>query len=88
MAWHLEKTSREFVLTQGVQETPQNVHLYASLAKNNILATPPRLERGTCGLEDRCTIQLCYGAAKAVRKTVRREQLSAFPILFQHHITA
>ena len=54
--------------------------------KSIYLATPPRLERGTCGLEDRCTIQLCYGAAKAVQKTARSEQLYAFPVTFQYPV--
>ena len=38
---------------------PESLLHQLSIGKRG--ARPPRLERGTCGLEDRCSIQLSYG---------------------------
>jgi hypothetical protein len=43
------------------------LEVFGELSKNLILlATPPRLERGTYCLEGSCSIQLSYGATEVI----------------------
>ncbi len=58
---------------------PDGLGKYCFLRNQKELVRPPRLERGTPGLEGRCSIQLSYGRMESVTDRSRRPLNPALP---------